>query len=420
MFKKRSLPSSVKTSPKKLISAGASSGSASAASIVDGVAVVLFEDASGRESSVHDAASVAAARREPSELVSKAGDSVVSNSILVVDGVAVVLDAVASGREPTGHAAASEAAASSEPSELVSKAGDSVVRHSILGSAVDDVTVASHGASPGSRGGSVSAVPQAATVADTRESVVDLAPSPSANRARFMANCQPLRVCCNLNLVGVSAAGIRFSFQAIVFVVYPASTQPDRRHVLLVDSTGCAGVTVWGAHVPQFTFATVGTVAKFTRLGMIIHNGKKALSMGRDTNVQFLPNTIETDELKWWRSLALKPFLRIIEVHDCEDDTIVNVAGIVGMISSETKRVRSDNKDLMTMRLTDRSGFVDVRSWNHAETEFRTYLEKPLLLQRVRVTSYAGIKVCELLDGNGTNVVPSFPGQEDLEQYWQE
>jgi DNA polymerase III alpha subunit len=153
---------------------------------------------------------------------------------------------------------------------------------------------------------------------------------------------------------------------------------------------------------------------------MIIHNGKKVLSVGRDTNVQFLPSAIETEEFKWWRSLAAKPFLRIIDVHDCEDDSIVNVAGIVGMISSETKRVRSDNKELMTMRLTDRTGFVDVRSWNHAETEFKAYLEKPLLLQRIRVTSYAGIKVCELLDGNGTNVVSSFLGQEDLEQYWQE
>ena len=96
----------------------------------------------------------------------------------------------------------------------------------------------------------------------------------------------------------------------------------------------------------------------------------------------------------------------------------MNVAGIVGSLSSETKRVRSDNKDLMNMRLTDRSGFIDVRSWNHSEEEFKSFLEKPLLLQRVRVTSFAGIKVLEMLDGNGTTVVPHFAGEEELAKYW--
>ena len=244
--------------------------------------------------------------------------------------------------------------------------------------------------------------------------------SPGGNRARFIANCQPLRVCCNLSQVGVVAVGMRFSFEAVVFVVYPASTQPDRRHVLLVDSTGCAGLTVWGAHVPQFTFATVGCVVKFTKLGMVVHNGKKSLSMGKDTIVQFVPNSVESPSSMWWNALAAKKVVRIIDVHDCEDDAIVNVAGIVGMLSSETKRVRADNKDLMTMRLTDHTGHLDVRSWNHSESEFRSFLEKPLLLQRIRVTSYAGIKICELLDGNGTIVVPNFTGQEALEKYWEE
>jgi len=241
-----------------------------------------------------------------------------------------------------------------------------------------------------------------------------------ANRARFMANAQPQRVCCNLSIVGVVNPNMRFSFEAVVFVVYPASSQPDRRHVLLVDSTGCAGLTVWGAHVPQFTFATVGCVVKFTKLGMIIHNGKKSLSMGRDTIVQFVPSSVESATSRWWNALSSNKVLRIIDVHDCEDDSIVNVAGIVGLLSSETKRVRADNKDLMTMRLTDHTGHLDVRSWNHSETEFKSFLEKPLLLQRLRVTSYAGIKICELLDGSGTIAVSEFDGKEALEQYWKE
>jgi hypothetical protein len=252
------------------------------------------------------------------------------------------------------------------------------------------------------------------------EPVLPLITSPGGNRDRFMMNCQPLRVCCDLGAVGLHSAGVRFAFQAVVFVVYPPSEKPERRHVLLIDSTGCAGLTVWGAHVPLFTFATVGSVVKFTKLGMSMHNGKKTLSMGRDTTVVFLPSAVVTDESKWWNSLDSSSFRRIIDVHDCEDDSVINVAGIVGMLSSETKRVRSDNKDLMTMRLTDRTGWIDVRSWNHSESEFKSFQEKPLLLKRLRVTSFSGTKVLELLDGNGTIVAPNFVGMRDLQQYWLE
>jgi hypothetical protein len=244
--------------------------------------------------------------------------------------------------------------------------------------------------------------------------------SPGQNRDRFMMNCQPLRVSCDLGAVGLHASGVRFSFQAVVFVVYPASEKPDRRHVLLIDSTGCCGLTVWGAHVPLFSLASVGSVVKFTKLGMTIHNGKKTLSMGRDTTVLFVPSSVVSDESKWWQSLAASGFKRIIDVHDCADDSVINVAGIVGMLSSETKRVRTDNKDLLTIRLTDRSGWVDVRSWNHSEAEFSSFLEKPLLFQRVRVTSFSGLKILEILDGEGTIVSSTFAGMKDLEDYWQE
>lgn len=255
---------------------------------------------------------------------------------------------------------------------------------------------------------------------DAGASDVLASPSPNKNRERFLANCQPLRVCCNLSTVGLTAAGVRFSFQAIVFVVYPASFNPDRRHVLLIDEFGCTGMTVWGAHVPLFNFTSVGSVVKFTKLSMVSHNGKKQLSMGKDTTVVFLPAAVVTEESKWWNSLASKAPLRIIDVHDRDDDTIVNVAGIVGMLQTETKKVRSDSKDLLNIRLTDRTGFLDVRSWNHSEGEFSNFLEKPLMLQRVRVTSFGGVKICELLDGPGTIVVPEFPGKPDLESYWAE
>ena len=99
---------------------------------------------------------------------------------------------------------------------------------------------------------------------------------------------------------------------------------------------------------------------------------------------------------------------------------MISVGGIVGTLSSETKRVKNEDKELMCMRITDRTGFIDVRSWNHSESEFSSFREKPILLKRVRVTVYAGIKIIELLDASGTQVLSDFAGAADLASYWSE
>jgi hypothetical protein len=47
-----------------------------------------------------------------------------------------------------------------------------------------------------------------------------------------------------------------------------------------------------------------------------------------------------------------------------------------------------------------------------------TSVEKPVLLQRIRITSFAGQKIGELLDGGGTIVVTKFAGAAELAQFW--
>lgn len=243
--------------------------------------------------------------------------------------------------------------------------------------------------------------------------------SPGNNRARFMSNCQPLKVSCDLSVVGMHNTGSRFTFQAVVLIVYPASVKPERRHLQLIDAHGSTGLTVWNDHVALFSQSSVGQVVRFTKLAVVHHNGQRSLSLGRDSTITFLAdNVVPTDESKWWKSLLEQRPVRIIAVHDCEDNAIINVSGIVGTLYSETKKVRDEDKDLMCMRITDRTGFVDVRSWNHCEVEFGRYRERPIMFKRVRVTSFAGTKILELLDGSGTEVLSEFDGKTDLEQYW--
>jgi hypothetical protein len=246
-------------------------------------------------------------------------------------------------------------------------------------------------------------------------------PSPGSNRERFMANNQPTKVSCDLTVAGLHNSSSRFSFQAIVLVVYPATTKPDRRHLQLIDARGSTGITVWNDNVSMFSASSVGQAVRFTKLSLQSHNGQRSLSMSRDSTVTFISSAVSAcEESKWWLSLLEKPPLRIIDVHDQNENIVISVGGIVGTLSSETKRVKNEDKELMCMRITDRTGFIDVRSWNHSESEFSSFREKPILLKRVRVTVYAGIKIIELLDASGTQVLSDFAGAADLASYWSE
>ena len=246
-------------------------------------------------------------------------------------------------------------------------------------------------------------------------------PYQGSNRERFMANCQPLKVCCDLSVAGLHNSNTRFSFQAIVLIVYPATVKPDRRHILLIDSRGCTGITIWNENVHLFSASSVGQVVRFTKLSLSSHNGQRSLSMSRDSTLTFVSTAVSAcEESKWWSSLLENRPLRIIDVHDQEENSMISVSGIVGTISTETKRVKNEDKDLMCMRITDRTGFVDVRSWNHSESEFNSFREKPILFKRVRVTAYAGIRMIELLDASGSQVLSDFEGAADLASYWSE
>jgi hypothetical protein len=245
--------------------------------------------------------------------------------------------------------------------------------------------------------------------------------SPGNNRNRFMANSQPLQVSCDLSSVGLHNNSMRFSFSAVVLIVYPQSDKPERRHIQMIDCRGSTGLTVWGPTVGLFSSSSVGKVVKFSKLSMIMFNGKKGLSMCRDTTISF-PSAlgVATEEAKWWADLLVKTPKRIIDIHDLNDDGVISVSGIVGSLSTELKRVRNEDKELLCIRLTDRTGFVDMRSWTHSEAEFSEFLERPLLFRRVRVTSFGGLKILELLEGSGTEVVADFDGANDLTLYWQE
>lgn len=244
-------------------------------------------------------------------------------------------------------------------------------------------------------------------------------PESPSNRERFKNACMPHQVSCDLASVS-SEPGFRFSFQAVVLVVFPASSNPIRRHVLLGDGRGAVGITVWNAHVNAFSSDSIGQCVSITKVSMTVHNGVRGLSMNKESTIQFNMDDQHFSRV-WWNGISSTPPLSAILFHDQKDNNVVNVAGILGSVSVEQKHVRSDARDLLTLKIVDRTGIVTVRSWNHGAGLFQRLVDTPIKLTRVRVTSFGGGKTGELFDGAGTSICEgTFDGADDLRQFWSE
>jgi hypothetical protein len=126
------------------------------------------------------------------------------------------------------------------------------------------------------------------------------------------------------------------------------------------------------------------------------------------------------DESSWWQSLLQNPVLSIIDVHPLAEHSMVSVSGILGFMCTEDKLVRSETKKLLILKIIDRTGSIEVRSWTLTEADFSIHRERPILLKRLRVTAYAGIKMLELIDGGGSIIETNFPQAADLTAYWNE
>lgn len=243
--------------------------------------------------------------------------------------------------------------------------------------------------------------------------------SPGNNRDRFRAALMPAQITCDLSAIVVDP-GHRFTFQGIVLVVYPASTNPLRRHVLIGDGRGVVGITVWNAHVNSFSPDSVGQLLVVTKVAVVIHNGTRGITLNKESCVTF--NTIADHfAVTWWKDIPLQSAISAIIFCDQKDQSVVNVAGILGSVSVEQKTVRSDARDLVTIKLVDRTGIITLRTWNHSSDMFLSLVDSPVMFQRVRVTSFATMKTGELFDGSGTLIIKdNFVGSADLKKFWSE
>lgn len=233
--------------------------------------------------------------------------------------------------------------------------------------------------------GSGSSVAVSSDVSPQRAAAKPETPLSPSNRDRILASCAPVKVNCSLSFPGLSNPNMRFDFQAVVLIVYPMCDKPDRRHVSLIDRFGVTGITVWSNHVAMFSPQSVGLVVKFTNLSVVTHNNKRGLSMNRDSAIRFLSDVglSRSKERHWWSSKLTEETKLISSARFEDDDSVVSVSGILFAIQIEVKRVRNEDKELLTLRLADATGHLDVRSWHSSDADFRRFIDKPVQLQRI-------------------------------------
>ena len=242
--------------------------------------------------------------------------------------------------------------------------------------------------------------------------------SPSTNRDKFRNGFLPARTCCNLDLCR-SAVGGKFTLTAVCIAVHPASYNPDRRYLQLADVTGTVGVTVWNHNVAKFSPSSVGSLVTLVKCTITNHQGKKSLTLPRDATVEIVVDPHHA-VFHWWQGLLQCAPMSCGGVHDVVDNTIVAVTGILGHVTMENKMVNGAEKALTTMHLVDTSGRLDIRSWNHSADSFLGYVDRPVLIRRMRVTSFAGMKMAEFLDGSASVIETTFAGSTALQKFWSE
>ena len=212
-------------------------------------------------------------------------------------------------------------------------------------------------------------------------------------------------------LVRIQSAGdFLYDLAIISLVIYD-------RYIQLADPYGSTGLTVWSTNVNRFSLGTVGKLVTCQRLVVSTHASKRCLTMGRDS-VLDIDDDGKHAVMDWWQSLLVQPALCMLSAHNAPENTIISVAGVVGAVTLESKMVGCVSRLLTTIHLVDATGKFDVRTWNRAPHTFDAYIDRPATIKRVRVSSFAGEKLAELLEGDGSSIVSIFPGSEVLAAWW--
>ena len=268
-----------------------------------------------------------------------------------------------------------------------------------------------------------SAVPAAAVNAQVAAPAAASVPpaSPGRNRALFLATVTPQHMTCDLTnaIVGL---GVKHNIVAVVVACFPIQNGPPaRRHIVVCDSHGTTGITVWNADVHKFPKDVLGGVVTITRASVSVYQSKKSLVLNRESTVS-VSTTTPSPMAEWWAGLARQPPLPLAAAIIAADNTVICVFGVLAFVSHETKEVNGQMRRITSVHLASQTARLQLRGWDldsATEDHLASLSESVVQVSRVRMTCFAELKIGEILDSPMGTIIAPFRDNE-LSAHWEQ
>ena len=217
--------------------------------------------------------------------------------------------------------------------------------------------------------------------------------------------------------------GVKLNLVAIVVATFPIQLGPPaRRHIMLCDAHGVTGLTVWHGDVHKFPRDVLGGVVTVLRASVSVYQGKKSLVLNKDSSIEVDAVLTQTPAAVWWKSLAEMRPLPLTDAVTAADNSIISVFGVLAFISNETKEVNGHVRRITTVHLASQTAKFQLRGWDLDDacmTQIIRMQDLVVAVRRVRVTSFADMKLGEILDSPMGTLFTLFEDPA-LSRFWAE
>ena len=243
--------------------------------------------------------------------------------------------------------------------------------------------------------------------------------SPGRNRLQFLAAMTPQHMNCDLSNA-VVGLGVKHNLECIIIAIFPVQNGPPaRRHIMVRDQHGTTGITVWHHDVNKFPKAVLGAVLLITGASVSLYQGKKNLVLNKESTV-VVNSTTPSPLATWWAGLADMSPLPLPAAITAAENSIINVFGVLGFCSQDTKEVNGTLRQVSSIYLVSQTAKLQLRGWDLEADTYAHILrlqDKVVKVLRIRITSYAESKIGEIMDSPLGTSFHHFADPE-LERHW--
>jgi hypothetical protein len=178
---------------------------------------------------------------------------------------------------------------------------------------------------------------------------------------------------------------------------------------------------VWNTDVNKISKNDLGSVITITRASVSLYQSKKSLVLSKDSTVS-IGSAAPTPVDKWWALLASQPPLPLPAALVASDNSIINIFGILAYTVSEEKEMNGELRRVYSIHMVSHTAKFQLRGWDlePSTVDFIEHLKDQVVkVSRIRISSYAEVKVGEILEGPKGTIFEPYTDTE-LRTFWSE